>query len=213
MLWNDTRPDNRLWPTRWTTLARFVQADFSSLAARIASAGQTSSGLKTDQDVVDILSLEAAAWPSREEELEKGPGMPRPSRLLRPRLWSSVPSRSGHRPRTSGFASGSDPVSSQPDGRRSSAPSDGPAARYYLETGYALFAKRPPRPFPPPFVSADSSKPLRIERQAPGGGLSVHGGYLKGLTNGDDAILADECFVAVNDGVGAWSTRPQGHAA
>lgn len=36
---------------------------------------------------------------------------------------------------------------------------------------------------------------------------------IRGLTNGDDAILASECLLGVNDGVGAWQTKPEGHAA
>ncbi len=35
---------------------------------------------------------------------------------------------------------------------------------------------------------------------------------LLGCTNGDDAVFASEDFVGANDGVGAWATRPRGHA-
>ncbi|KAN0080923.1 Protein phosphatase 2C (PP2C)-like domain containing protein, partial [Elaphomyces granulatus] len=42
---------------------------------------------------------------------------------------------------------------------------------------------------------------------------SVKGEPIRGLTNGDDAILASEDFIGVNDGVGEWATRPQGHPA
>jgi serine/threonine protein phosphatase PrpC len=41
----------------------------------------------------------------------------------------------------------------------------------------------------------------------------VGGELIRGLTNGDDAILAADNFLGVNDGVGAWATKPQGHAA
>ncbi|KAI9698404.1 MAG: hypothetical protein M1836_003984 [Candelina mexicana] len=36
---------------------------------------------------------------------------------------------------------------------------------------------------------------------------------IRGITNGDDAILVAENFVGTNDGVGAWATKPKGHAA
>lgn len=36
---------------------------------------------------------------------------------------------------------------------------------------------------------------------------------IRGLTNGDDAILASDVLLGVNDGVGAWQTKPEGHAA
>lgn len=36
---------------------------------------------------------------------------------------------------------------------------------------------------------------------------------IRGLTNGDDAILASDFLLGVNDGVGAWQTKPEGHAA
>jgi protein phosphatase PTC7 len=40
----------------------------------------------------------------------------------------------------------------------------------------------------------------------------VNGELIRGLTNGDDAVYASGNFIAANDGVGAWSTRPGGHA-
>lgn len=36
---------------------------------------------------------------------------------------------------------------------------------------------------------------------------------IRGLTNGDDAVLASDFLLGVNDGVGAWQTKPEGHAA
>lgn len=86
---------------------------------------------------------------------------------------------------------------------------------YCLETGYSLFAKRPSRLFPPPFLSlpSHSSDALSTHDRSRNGHPSVDGENLKGLTNGDDAILAGEHYIGVNDGVGAWSTRPKGHAA
>lgn len=89
---------------------------------------------------------------------------------------------------------------------------------FRFETGIGLFAKRPPRPFPPPFTSPPSgsfSDPLsthhqsrdRRERQG-----FVNGELIKGLTNGDDAVYASDFFICTNDGVGAWAMRPRGHA-
>lgn len=40
----------------------------------------------------------------------------------------------------------------------------------------------------------------------------MNGELIRGWTNGDDAVYSGDYFVAANDGVGAWSTRPGGHA-
>jgi hypothetical protein len=40
----------------------------------------------------------------------------------------------------------------------------------------------------------------------------VNGELIRGYTNGDDAVYMSDLFVGANDGVGAWSTRPGGHA-
>ncbi|KAG5952455.1 hypothetical protein E4U53_000841 [Claviceps sorghi] len=89
---------------------------------------------------------------------------------------------------------------------------------FRFETGIGLYAKRPPRPFPPPFTSPPSgsfSDPLsthhqsRDRRDRPG---FVNGQLIKGFTNGDDAVYANDFFICANDGVGAWSMRPRGHA-
>lgn len=91
-----------------------------------------------------------------------------------------------------------------------------PKLPFRFETGIGLFAKRTPRPFPPPFLSPPSgsfSDPLsthnrsRDRRQA-----FVDGQLIRGYTNGDDAVFASGNFICVNDGVGAWSMRPRGHA-
>lgn len=87
---------------------------------------------------------------------------------------------------------------------------------YRFETGYALCAKRPSRPFPPPFMSPPSSSfsdPLTTHSLSQDKRLSVQGELIRGLNNGDDAIVVAENFIGVDDGVGAWATRPHGHAA
>ncbi|KAE9976658.1 hypothetical protein BLS_001941 [Venturia inaequalis] len=41
----------------------------------------------------------------------------------------------------------------------------------------------------------------------------VNGQLIRGVTNGDDAVLVNENFVIANDGVGAWAQKEKGHAA
>lgn len=88
---------------------------------------------------------------------------------------------------------------------------------FYFETAYSIFAKRPTRPFPPPFVSRPSgsfSDPLTTHNRVKYRQARVDGQLLRGITNGDDAILiGHHNFLAVNDGVGAWAQKERGHAA
>lgn len=88
---------------------------------------------------------------------------------------------------------------------------------YYFETGYSLFAKRQSRPFPPPFLSYPSgsfSDPLTTHHTVRDRRPKVNGELIKGMTNGDDAIIiGGQNFLAVNDGVGAWAQKERGHAA
>lgn len=88
---------------------------------------------------------------------------------------------------------------------------------FYFETGYAVFAKRPSRPFPPPFLSLPSgsfSDPLTTHTRSRDRRPLVDGQYIKGVTNGDDAVIVNgQNFLGVNDGVGAWATKERGHAA
>lgn len=90
-------------------------------------------------------------------------------------------------------------------------------APFYFETGYAIFAKRPSRPFPPPFTSLPSgsfSDPLTTHTRSRDRRPLVNGQYIKGATNGDDAVVVNgQNFLGVNDGVGAWATKERGHAA
>ncbi|KFY59544.1 hypothetical protein V497_04174 [Pseudogymnoascus sp. VKM F-4516 (FW-969)] len=96
-------------------------------------------------------------------------------------------------------------------------------APFYLDTGTSLFAKRAPRPFPPPFLSppttsfsdALSTHQWSWDRRKKGGKGTealIGGEKVGGVTNGDDAVVVGEGFVGVCDGVGAWSTRKGGHA-
>ncbi|KAF2799100.1 hypothetical protein K505DRAFT_231769 [Melanomma pulvis-pyrius CBS 109.77] len=91
-----------------------------------------------------------------------------------------------------------------------------PKSPFYFEAGYALYAKRPSRPFPPPFLSYPSvsfSEPLSTHHRSRDRRPYVNGEMIRGMTNGDDAVLVSDSFVAANDGVGAWAAREKGHAA
>ncbi|KAK8044251.1 hypothetical protein PG993_004275 [Apiospora rasikravindrae] len=86
---------------------------------------------------------------------------------------------------------------------------------FRFETGFALFAKRAPRPFPPPFYSPPAgsfSDPLSTHHQSRDKRVFVGGELIRGWTNGDDAVYESDHFLCANDGVGAWSRRPRGHA-
>lgn len=41
----------------------------------------------------------------------------------------------------------------------------------------------------------------------------MDGEMIRGVTNGDDAVLVSDSFIGANDGVGAWATKDRGHAA
>jgi hypothetical protein len=86
---------------------------------------------------------------------------------------------------------------------------------FYFEAGYALYAKRPSKPFPPPFLSYPSgsfSDPLSTHDKSRDSRPTVDGEMIRGVTNGDDAVLVSDSFICANDGVGAWATREKGHA-
>lgn len=91
-----------------------------------------------------------------------------------------------------------------------------PKLPFRFETGISLFAKRTPRPFPRPFTSMPSmsfSDPLStFDQSRDRRGQFINGELIRGATNGDDAVFAGNYFIGANDGVGAWSTRPRGHA-
>lgn len=87
---------------------------------------------------------------------------------------------------------------------------------FYFEAGYALHAKRASRPFPPPFLSMPSSSfsdPLSTHNRSRDKRQFYRGDVIRGVTNGDDAVLVSDNLIAANDGVGAWATRERGHAA
>jgi len=87
---------------------------------------------------------------------------------------------------------------------------------FYFEAGYALFAKRPSRPFPPPFLSAPSgsfSDALSTHDKSVDRRPEVNGEMIRGITNGDDAVLVSDNFIGANDGVGAWAHKEKGHSA
>ncbi|CAG9938162.1 unnamed protein product [Clonostachys rosea f. rosea IK726] len=89
-----------------------------------------------------------------------------------------------------------------------------PSLPFRFDTGVALFAKRTPRPFPPPFLSPPSasfSDALSTHHRSRDR-VNINGELLRGQTNGDDAVFASDYFLCANDGVGAWATRPRGHA-
>lgn len=91
-----------------------------------------------------------------------------------------------------------------------------PTSPFYFEAGYALYAKRPSRPFPPPFLSYPSgsfSEPLSTHNRSRDRRPTVNGEMIRGVTNGDDAVLVSDYFIGANDGVGAWGTKEKGHAA
>ncbi|KAF2467566.1 uncharacterized protein BDR25DRAFT_234468 [Lindgomyces ingoldianus] len=96
------------------------------------------------------------------------------------------------------------------------APPVTPKSPFYFEAGYALYAKRPSRPFPPPFLSYPSTsftEPLSTHNRSRDRRSYVNGEMIRGVTNGDDAVLVSDSFIGANDGVGAWAAKERGHAA
>ncbi|KAA8617150.1 Protein serine/threonine phosphatase 2C [Pyrenophora tritici-repentis] len=61
--------------------------------------------------------------------------------------------------------------------------------------------------------STSFSEPLSTHNRSRDRRPTVNGQMIRGVTNGDDAVLVSESFIAANDGVGAWATREKGHAA
>ncbi|KAF2460074.1 hypothetical protein BDY21DRAFT_281501 [Lineolata rhizophorae] len=150
--------------------------------------------------------------PSTRPHLTPASASPPPPRLLRPpkaaawlprRAWLRTDTRREPRHGTT------TPVPDDPQAFRSKSP-------FYFEAGYALFAKRPSRPFPPPFLSYPSgsfSDPLSTHHRSRDRRSYVNGEQIRGITNGDDAVLVSDNFIGANDGVGAWAQKDRGHAA
>jgi len=89
-------------------------------------------------------------------------------------------------------------------------------SRFFFESGYALYAKRASKPFPPPFLSMPStsfSDPLSTHNRSRDKREFFNGELIRGVTNGDDAVLVSDNLIAANDGVGAWAHKERGHAA
>lgn len=118
-----------------------------------------------------------------------------------------------HPPATAGYTT--TPAPAPPDDDPFN-PSAFPRVPFRFATGLALFAKRPPRPFPPPFLSPPSASfsdaLSTFDRSRDRRKAYVDGCVIQGHTNGDDAVYASRWFVGVGDGVGAWSARERGHA-
>jgi len=134
-----------------------------------------------------------------------------PRQLARPRArWtSSQPERGG------ASLAGAEPESEVTSDPLSASLPQPNYLPFRFETGLALFAKRAPRPFPPPFLSPPSgsfSDPLSTHHRSRDRRAFVDGALIQGWTNGDDAVFANDHFICANDGVGAWATRPRGHA-
>ncbi|KAK0946887.1 hypothetical protein LTR29_001756 [Friedmanniomyces endolithicus] len=88
---------------------------------------------------------------------------------------------------------------------------------FYFAAGYAGWAKRPSRPFPPPFFSPPSgsfSDPLSTHNRSHDRRRvsRINGEMIRGVTVGDDAVLVSDSLIGANDGVGAWAQRERGCA-
>ncbi|KAK5134391.1 hypothetical protein LTR08_006571 [Meristemomyces frigidus] len=133
----------------------------------------------------------------------------RPAPCARRLLWLTTPSRQRHDHRSR------DPDIGLTTPAPDAAAGSNTASPFYFEAGYAGWAKRPSRPFPPPFFSRPSgsfSDPLSTYNRSVDRRASVNGEMIRGVTNGDDALLVSENLIAANDGVGAWAERERGHA-
>ncbi|KAI5307397.1 N-acetylglucosaminyldiphosphodolichol N-acetylglucosaminyltransferase catalytic subunit alg13 [Ascosphaera pollenicola] len=124
----------------------------------------------------------------------------------------SIPSGFRSHPNTTVHRPSSGVRTPAPPGDRQTALSRCP---FQFETGYSGCSLGPSRPLPPPFSALPStsfSDPLTsswTNLDSRGGGQHL----VRGVTNGDDAILAARNYIGVNDGVAAWKSRRLGHAA
>ncbi|KAK6338459.1 hypothetical protein TWF730_002522 [Orbilia blumenaviensis] len=110
-----------------------------------------------------------------------------------------------------------------------------------FQTGFSLYAKRAPRDFPKPWINPPTSsfsEPLSIHSTSlsrrpiyphqlqlytpasstPNENAAAEASarttrFLRGYTNGDDALLIHDKYLAVADGVGSWNMREKGYPA
>ncbi|KAK6499415.1 hypothetical protein TWF506_004043 [Arthrobotrys conoides] len=110
-----------------------------------------------------------------------------------------------------------------------------------FQTGFSLYAKRAPRPFPKPWINPPTSsfsEPLSVHSTSlsrrplhphqhqlytpasstPNENAAAEASarttrFLRGYTNGDDALLIHDKYLAVADGVGSWNMREKGYPA
>lgn len=169
----------------------------------IPSISASSSGLRPDGSALASVAGMPIICRAALVTATRTPQSPPPTSLRLRRLAIAAPARASRIRLYSvaSYAGGSDNQLAQPPFR--------------FETGIGLFAKRAPRPFPPPFTSPPSasfSDPLSTHHQSRDRRAFVNGELIKGYTNGDDAVYASDFFICTNDGVGAWATRPRGHA-
>ncbi|KAK4158159.1 hypothetical protein C8A00DRAFT_11016 [Chaetomidium leptoderma] len=212
----------RLVAARLLAPASHARLRLRGAAATTAAAPVSHSGIATH--VLPPSARSTATWRCRPRPSQDHlPAQKRQIHLTTPLSQDHPPSSSpSPSPPSTTTTTGSAPPPPPPlldeDGKLDSAAGVFSNLPFRFDTGIALFAKRTPRPFPPPYLSPPSgsfSDPLsthdrsrdRRRRRA-----YVGGHLIQGLTNGDDAVFASDCFVCANDGVGAWSTRPRGHA-
>lgn len=60
--------------------------------------------------------------------------------------------------------------------------------------------------------SGSFSDPLSTHHRAADRRPKVNGQTIRGVTNGDDAMLVSDNMIGTNDGVGAWAQKEKGHA-
>ncbi|KAF3103005.1 hypothetical protein TWF594_000949 [Orbilia oligospora] len=110
-----------------------------------------------------------------------------------------------------------------------------------FQTGFSLYAKRAPRPFPKPWINPPTSsfsEPLSVHSTSlsrrplhphqhqlytpasstPNENAAAEASarttrFLRGYTNGDDALLIHDKYLAVADGVGSWNMKEKGYPA
>ncbi|KAF3309413.1 hypothetical protein TWF173_010954 [Orbilia oligospora] len=123
----------------------------------------------------------------------------------------------------------------------SESPTSNPQTIPTFQTGFSLYAKRAPRPFPKPWINPPTSsfsEPLSVHSTSlsrrplhphqhqlytpasstPNENAAAEASarttrFLRGYTNGDDALLIHDKYLAVADGVGSWNMKEKGYPA